>query len=62
MPKALSLFSLAVGALVLLLFLLDLALNIPFGLREMSIVADICFVIGAGMLSYIGWESFREQT
>jgi hypothetical protein len=60
MPKALSISSLAIAALLFLIFGLDLALGIPFG--RMSFGADIAFLIGAGILGYIGYLAFRETS
>ena len=59
MPKALCFFGIAVAVLLLLLFGLDLAVEIPFG-RE-SIAMDVGFVICAGALGYVSWSTLREQ-
>ena len=59
MPKALCFFGIAVAALLLLLFGLDLAAEIPFG-RE-SVAMDVGFIICAAALGYISWSTLREQ-
>ena len=48
MPKALCFFGIAVAALLLLLFGLDLAAEIPFG-RE-SVAMDVGFIVCAAAL------------
>jgi hypothetical protein len=59
MPKALCFFGIAVAVLLLLLFGLDLAVEIPFG-RE-SKAMDVGFMVCAGALGYISWTTLREQ-
>lgn len=58
MPKALTISGMAVASLVLLVFLLDLALGIPFG--RPSLVMDIGFLLSALILAYISWSTYRE--
>jgi hypothetical protein len=50
----------AVAALLLLMFGLDLALGFPF--RKASVIMDILFVVCAAMLGYMSWTTYREQT
>ena len=59
MPKALCFFGIAVAVLLLLLFGLDLSLEIPFG-RE-SVAMDVGSIICALALGYISWSTLREQ-
>ena len=47
-----------VGGLVALLFVLDLALAIPFGRASMP--ADIGMMVSGGVLAYLGWNAFAE--
>ena len=54
MPKALCFFGIAVAVLLLLLFGLDLSLQIPFG-RE-SVAMDVGFIVCAVALGYISWR------
>jgi hypothetical protein len=58
MPKALTISGIVVAALVLLVFLLDLALGIPF--RKASIALDIGFIVSALVLGFLGWSTYRE--
>jgi len=60
MPKALCISGMAVSALVLLIFGLDLAVGFPF--QGASTVMDIGFIVCAAALGYLGWATFREQT
>ncbi len=60
MAKAMSIFGMAVAALLLLAFLLDLVLQIPFG--GASPIMDIGFVICAAILGYMSWDAFRSTT
>jgi uncharacterized membrane protein YuzA (DUF378 family) len=59
MPKALSIFAMAISVLLLAVFGLDLATKIPFGRDPM--LMDIGFVIAAAILGYLSWCTFREQ-
>lgn len=58
MPKALTISGMAVAGLVLLVFLLDLALGLPFG--RPSLMMDIGFVLAAVILAYMSWSTYRE--
>ena len=60
MPKALSIMGMLVGALILLIFGLDLALHMPFG--GASGAMDIGLIIGGAILLYLGFAAYREQT
>lgn len=59
MPKALCIVGMVVAGLLLILFGLDLALNLPFGGRSM--LMNIGFLICAAILGYLSWATFREQ-
>jgi hypothetical protein len=50
----------AVAALLVLLFGLDLGLGIPFGGKSM--LMSIGFIVCAAILGYLSWSTFREQT
>ncbi|MDD4270754.1 MAG: hypothetical protein PHO07_17155 [Pirellulales bacterium] len=59
MPKALCILGIAISALVLIVFGLDLVLKMPFnGVHK---VMDIGFVICSGILGYLSWTTLREQ-
>jgi hypothetical protein len=59
MAKAMSVAGMVVGGLLTVVFVLDLALKTPFG-REAGIVADLGLAICGGILTYLGWNAFRE--
>lgn len=58
MQKALVLAAMIVSGLLLLLFLLDAILAFPF--RQPSLTLDILFILGAGMVFYLAFETYRE--
>ena len=60
MPKVLTIIGMAVAAILLLVFTLDLAVGIPF--KRASKPMDIGFIICALALAYLGWATYREQT
>tara|TARA_Y100001934_G_scaffold266912_1_gene346953 strand:+ start:365 stop:520 length:156 start_codon:yes stop_codon:yes gene_type:complete len=47
------------GILVVLLFGLDLAIQLPFG--RPSWILDTGFIITGGILIYTGWATQKEQ-
>jgi hypothetical protein len=59
MPKALCILGMVVAALVVLVFLLDLALGVPF--YGVSKLLDIVFVICGAILGYLSWATMKEQ-
>ena len=59
MPKALCLTGMVIAIVVLLLFLLDLILKVPF--QRASPIMDVVFVLCAGALGFISWTTYREQ-
>lgn len=58
MSKNLIFGSAAVAGVVILLSILDLALKFPFG--GYSATTDILFLVGAAIVLYLGWDSYRE--
>ena len=60
MGKILTIAGLVVSGLIALIFLLDLALGIPFG--RQSLAMDIGFFLSAVILAYLSWHSMRETT
>jgi hypothetical protein len=60
MPKALCLVGMIVAGLLLLMFGLDLALQIPPFYR-MQPIMDIGMVVCAIILGYISWMTLKEQ-
>ncbi|MFO0790494.1 MAG: hypothetical protein U0805_13650 [Pirellulales bacterium] len=59
MAKAMSVAGMVVGGLIALLFVLDLALKIPFG--RQAALADVGMAICGGVLAYLGWNAFSES-
>jgi hypothetical protein len=59
MPKALAISGMVVAGLLLFMFGLDLALQVPFG--HASVSMDIAFLVCAGILGYMSWSTYREQ-
>ena len=59
MAKALTIFGMVVGALLTLLFTLDLIVGIPFDGAQMSM--DIGGLVAGLILGYVSFETFREQ-
>jgi threonine/homoserine/homoserine lactone efflux protein len=51
--------SMATGGLVLLLFLLNMLLGIPFGASIHSSV-HIVVIVASALLVYLGWNAFRD--
>jgi hypothetical protein len=47
-----------VAALILVLFVLDLAIGFPF--KKASMLMDVGFVICALALAYLSWSSWRD--
>jgi hypothetical protein len=58
MSKALTIVGMVVAGLVGLVFLLDLALSIPFD--RASILMDIGALLAAGLLGYLSWDAMRD--
>ncbi len=59
MPKALCIAGMVVAILVLILFLLDLAVGVPF--KRASVTLDVIFVLSAAILGYLSLMTLREQ-
>ncbi|MBR5414957.1 MAG: hypothetical protein IK105_03385 [Thermoguttaceae bacterium] len=59
MPKALCIFAMAIFAILLLMFLLDLLIGIPFG--RASTMIDVWFIVSGGVLGTLGFFIFRKQ-
>ena len=59
MPKVLCMSGMVIAILILVVFLLDLAVKIPF--QRISLMMDIVFVLCAAGLGYLSWSTFREQ-
>lgn len=58
-PKKLVVGSMAAAALVAVVAILDLAIKIPFAGR---MVMDITFILGAALVGYMCYESYKDMT
>jgi hypothetical protein len=61
MPKALCITGIVVAILLFVVFTLDLAVGIPFNRASLWIM-DIAAIICSGILAYLSWTTFRQQT
>jgi hypothetical protein len=59
MEKWLCWGSIATGGLVLLLFLLNLILGIPFG-KGIGFAVHLVVIAASGLLVYLGWNALRD--
>jgi len=57
MEKWLCFGSMGVAGLLLLLFILDLALGLPFG---RTIVVDIFGILVSGLVLYLAYDAFKD--
>jgi hypothetical protein len=61
MPKVLTITGLAVAAIVLVVFALDLIVGWPFdSSRPGGRMMDLGFIVASLMLAYMSWSAFRE--
>ena len=58
MEKWLCWGSLGTSGVLLILFLLDMILGIPFG--GIGIVVNLLGMLGCGLVGYLAWEAFRD--
>jgi hypothetical protein len=61
MPKALTIMGMLIAFLIILVFVLDLVIGMPFGAAKASMVMHIGMIIGGGVLAYVSWAAYREQ-
>lgn len=59
MAKILCILSLAISALLLVVFFLDVLIGIPFG--RFNMMLDIAFIVCAGSLGTMSFFCFRQQ-
>jgi len=59
MPKILTYIGLGSAALIALVFLLDLAIGVPF--KRASVLMDVVFIICAVALAFMSWTTMKEQ-
>lgn len=60
MSKALCYGALGIGALMMLVFLLDMVAGFPFGSGPF-IAADILGFLASGLVAYLGYNALRDQ-
>ena len=60
MEKNLCIASMSVAGLLLLLFVLDLAIGIPFGGYPVFLVIDIVGILAGGLLLYLSWNALKD--
>ena len=58
MPRVLTIVAMAVAVVILILFTLDLAIQIPFSRK--SVLMDVAFVICGAGLAYLSWSAMRD--
>jgi threonine/homoserine/homoserine lactone efflux protein len=61
MEKRLCWAALGVAGLLLIVFLLDLILDLPFGLRSVSPAVDIIVMLCCALLGYLAWDALKDQ-
>ena len=59
MSKALAIIGMLVALLILLIFVLDMAIGMPFG--KASSMMDISMIIAGAVLGYAAWSAYREN-
>lgn len=63
MEKKLCIASMSIAGLLLLLFILDLAIGIPFGgFRDGKpfLIIDIVGILSGALLLYLSWNALRD--
>jgi hypothetical protein len=59
MDKALCYGALGIGALMLLVFILDLVAGVPFGGKDF-VVGDVFGFLASGIVVYLAWNASRD--
>lgn len=59
LSKNLVITALVLTGIVAVGSLLDLVLGIPYG---RNITLDVMFLIGAGLIGYMGWETIKDYS
>ncbi len=60
MEKNLCIASMSVAGLLLLLFVLDVIVGIPFGGGSTFLVIDIVGIVAGLILLYLSWNALRD--
>ncbi|MDE0735088.1 MAG: hypothetical protein OSB47_04650 [Pirellulaceae bacterium] len=61
MAKALCLTGMIIAVLLLVLFIVDFAINFPFKKFEGKWILDSTFILASTGLAYLSWSAWREQ-
>lgn len=59
MARKLTMVAMGVAGVVALICIVDLAAGFPFG--RYSVMMDVLYLISAGLIGYMGFETYREQ-
>ena len=59
MDKALCYGALGIGALMLLVFMLDLVAGVPFGGKDF-VAGDVLGLLASAIVVYLGWNASRD--
>jgi hypothetical protein len=60
MEKRLCIASMSIAGLLLLVFLLDVILGLPFGGGPAFMMIDIVGIIAGAILLYLSWNALRD--
>jgi hypothetical protein len=60
MEKRLCIASMAVAGLLVLLFILDLVVQFPFGGGSTFMMIDIVGALAGALLMYLSWNALRD--
>jgi hypothetical protein len=58
MEKWLCLGAMGVAGLLLLVFVLDLAIKVPFD--RLSSTVDVCTIIASAFVFYMAWDAYKD--
>lgn len=59
LPKRVVIASMIVALVVAVAAILDLVMGLPFGGKH-TMIMDIMFLICAGIVGYLAWDSYRD--
>ncbi len=59
MSKALSVIGMVVSAILVILFVVNWMVEVPFG--PGGTLSTIAFILAAAILGYLSWSTYREQ-
>ncbi|MBX7103108.1 MAG: hypothetical protein K1X57_03455 [Gemmataceae bacterium] len=60
MEKKLCIASMVVAGLLLVAFVMDLVISIPFGGGSTFLMIDIVGALVGGIILYLGWNALRD--